>query len=630
MFFFEVSFRALAFFAFLVLQAFCVYPQVPVKITDTVNQHIFTFNELEFFEDKAGLLTMDDIADKQFSKSFKPSIYSTPHFQSSDSYYWFRIKTRINQPLTNGFIIEFFDQTLNEITAYIPTKNGYTTKVYGDSLAFQNRLFQHKNFQININNSVGEAVYYFRIRSAPTADIIIVLRSVPWFIHYALDEYFSFGIFYGMLIVFSFYNLILFLAIRRWQYLYYLLYIISLGMYVMCTDGIAYQYLWPQSPKWNEYAYAFALYSVSVFAVLFTKSLLHTKVRAKTCNKIINGYLVVRSALFICGLLLFPQILTYRSVEFATLCLILTIALVVYKNGYKPARFLVLGYGFLFIGFILKLLITLTHGAFNFGILSYYSINFCFILEMGLLSFAIGDRVRLLKKNKDYTQRVNLEQAIANERLKDVLNKELEQLVDKRTHEVFEKSEIIEHQNEELLAVNDLLKQQSEEILRMNLLLEQDKLNLQHDIENVTRARIMSTTVNFEEFSKIYPDEKSCYQFLESLKWQPEYACKRCDHTDYIAGNLHLSRRCRKCNYDESVTANTIFQNSRIPINKAFYMLFLIYNSQGKISSYKLSEILSIRQSTCWAYSIKVKKNMDDRKKLLKDANKDWSKLILS
>ena len=59
-------------------------------------------------------------------------------------------------------------------------------------------------------------------------------------------------------------------------------------------------------------------------------------------------------------------------------------------------------------------------------------------------------------------------------------------------------------------------------------------------------------------------------------------------------------------------------------------MLFLIYSSKGSITSNKLSEILEIRQSTCWSYRDKIKKVMDERKKELKNAGAEgWSKLVL-
>lgn len=76
---------------------------------------------------------------------------------------------------------------------------------------------------------------------------------------------------------------------------------------------------------------------------------------------------------------------------------------------------------------------------------------------------------------------------------------------------------------------------------------------------------------------------------------------------------------------------NTIFENNRIPINKAFYLVYLIYTSKGSISSYQLSERLEIHQSTCWQYSSRIKKIMEDHKaKPRRNEHQGWINLILS
>ncbi|RZK66042.1 MAG: chromosome partitioning protein ParA, partial [Pedobacter sp.] len=158
----------------------------------------------------------------------------------------------------------------------------------------------------------------------------------------------------------------------------------------------------------------------------------------------------------------------------------------------------------------------------------------------------------------------------------------------------------------------------------------QDNEELQTSVEKVTRDRVMNTEVDFEEFSKIYPDKETCYEFLAELKWNKGYHCRKCSNDHYFSGHILHSRRCSKCGYEESVTTYTIFHNTRIPINKAFYMIFLIYSSKGKISSHKLSELLSIRQSTCWTFGTRIKKVMDDRKKTLKKGGKNgWSQLVI-
>jgi hypothetical protein len=559
-------------------------------------------------------------------------VSSTPQTLDLNTNYWFKIRIKSNAAARKHYILEFFDQTIDHITAYIPTgKNSYEVKELGDSYNFSKRELRHKNFEIPITNAGNQVeTYYVKIRSSQIADAIIVLRSVDWFIHYALDEYFFFGIFYGMIFVFSLYNLIMYSAMRQRQYLFYVLYILSVGVYEMSTDGIAYQYLWPNLPAWNQIAYAFALCATSVFALLFTRQLLHVKTKAPKLNKLIIRLIQLRLAFFLYCLLFDQNLFNYKFVEFIPLSLAFFTGIYIYKRGYQAARFFVLGYSFLFLGFTLKFLIMLGYGALNFGALSYYSLSFSFIVEMVFFSFAIADQLSILKLKRERVHKRMIQQLAEASVLKDTLNKELESKVQERTKEVFHKSLIIEAKNGELLNANDLLKQQAEEISRMNVLLEEDNQHLQTSVEKVTRDRIMSADVDYEEFSRIYPDKESCSLFLAELKWKHGYTCRKCKNTQYYPGHVQFSRRCSKCGYEESVTSYSIFHNTRIPLNKAFYMVFLIYATKGKISSHKLAEILNMRQSTCWTYGARIKAVMEERKSILKKKNVNgWSELVL-
>jgi hypothetical protein len=605
--------------------------QTAVQLNDEITQRYFTYGEIDIFADTTNKLTLAEVRSVDAASKFKAGTSFTPTITRFDPAYWYRIKINADKVTTNNWMLEFFDQTIDDIVVYAPEKDGsYKQAVFGDTKPFTQREFHHKNFTLNLDkNFNGDRVYYIRIKSHQPANVIVVLKSVSWFVHYAIDEYLFFGVFYGMILVFSLYNLMMFFAIRQKQYLYYIAYNLSIGLYEMCADGVAYQYLWPNSPEWNQYAYGVMLYSASIFALMFTQSLLYVKAKAPRLNTAIRVVIFARSAFFV-ACLINKDLFYYKIIEIVPLMLAFYTGHYIFHKGYRPARFFVIGYTFLMIGFIIKTLIILDVSWLPFGPVTHYSLSFCFIMEMLFISFAIGEKVRLLKKKKDKAQQRIINQMRKNEELKDALNQNLEKQVQARTRELIEKSAVIEQQNEELLCVNVLLQQQSEEISRMNVLLEKDNITLQTNIEKVTHDRVMSAEVDYDEFSRIYPDRETCFKFLSELKWESGYNCRRCNHDHYCNGHLPYSRRCSKCGYEESVIAYTILQNTRIPINKAFYMIFLVYSTKGKISSHKLSEILSIRQSTCWAYSTRIKKLMDTRKKELRNAgSKGWSKLVI-
>ena len=189
----------------------------------------------------------------------------------------------------------------------------------------------------------------------------------------------------------------------------------------------------------------------------------------------------------------------------------------------------------------------------------------------------------------------------------------LEQKVEKRTNQIFKQKEQIELQ--------------ASKIQEMNKVLKAHNIELEDDILQLSKERVMQKLITFDEFKKIYPDETSCILFLEELKWSQGYQCKKCDHHEFSKEKETLMRRCKKCNYKESVTSSTIFHRLRFPINKAFYILILT-SSGREINISQLSETIHLRMKTCWEFHNKVKGIMQTRKRF-KNPKEGWKELIL-
>lgn len=590
-----------------------------VTVNNSVEEHIFTRNEISWLEDAAGKLTIEDVKAAEAKGAFKANERFYPRNYNHSSYYWFKIRVSISEPLPKKqSLIEFFDQTTDQITAYLPNADGsYARSSTGALANFSDRLYQHKNFEFLIpNQAKGDYTYYFRVRSNNQVNVIMVYRTIDRFIHYALVEYISYGLFYGMILIFCLHNLMMFVATRLKQYLYYVLYVLSVGVYEMSTDGIAFQFIWPQAPVWNEYAYGIALYSMSTFSLIFTQTLLRVKERSRVLNNVLNVTIAARTVYFIICLTVKQEWFFYKFLEFVPLSVAFITGVIIWRQGFKAARFFVLGYALLFSCAIAKLIYVLGLTRTLPGAMGHYSMSIGFVLEMVLLSFSIGDQVRLFRKEKDRAQDDAMQQMNINAQLQASINQQLEEQVAQRTNE--------------LLAQSRQIQQQAEEISRMNVLLEQDNVELKTSLDKVTVARIESAELTFEEFSQKYPDRDQCYSLLADLKWRHGYSCKKCGYENYSEGRTAFSRRCNKCTYEESAMHNTIFENNRIPINKAFYILYLMCTTKGGVSSHQISAMLNIRQSTCWSYAIRVKGIMDERTLVSKKKQKiTWTDLIL-
>lgn len=608
-----------------------VFGQRPVSLRDSVQQYIFSFAEIEYIEDPEDELTIADVSSAAYTHRFTPSKTFSPQNYNRSSAYWYRVRVAHNPESRYAWQIEFFDQTIDRLDFFTPLGEGrFARQSFGDNLPFDARAIHHKNFFVKLPQDVsGVQTYYFSIKSRQQANVLVVLRTADYFINYALDEYFFFGVFYGMILVFCFYNLLMFVAVREKLYLLYILYLISIGLYEMSADGIAFQYLWPNLVEWNQYAPGVMLYLASTFALFFASSLLNLRKDHPKLYSLLVGAFVFRTIFLALSLTIAEEWFRFRFIEVVPFGAAFYASIYRLTRGYRPARFLVVGYSFLFVGMIVKLIQYLDLNWLPLGDLTHYSLGFGFIMEMMFLSFANGDKIRVMRIEQERAQERAIEQLHINQVLKDSLNEQLEHQVKIKTRELVEKSGFIEQQNRQLAEANQQLARQAEEIAAMNALLARDNVQLKHDVEVVTEARILSRDVDFEEFSRMYPDDDSCLKFLAETKWHRGYACPKCGHTNYSNGRSPYSRRCTKCGYDESVTAYTLLQNTRLPINKAFYMIFLVYASKGNISSHKLSSILNIRQSTCWSYCSRIKKAMKEKHKNGAVRHEGWDSILL-
>jgi hypothetical protein len=588
--------------------------QTIVAIQDSVSEHQFTSNDQVYLEDPDNRYTIGQVSTVLYDQFVLNYLYA-PHNENTESTYWVRIRIRENSQSEKKWLLEFFDQTTDLIEVYIPDQTGDFQKVVmGENYPFHQRKFQHKNFEVALSNQTNKVQeYYIKVRSYNSVNIIVVLRSYEKFIYYALNEYLLFGLFYGMILVVSIYNLLMFFAIREKEYLVYILYILSVGLYISCSDGIAFQYLWPDHPEWNNMAYGIALYSVILWSMIFTKLFLHTTLYPGL-NRIINAVIIIRTSIFLVALLYYPKLFELRWIEFLPVSIVFFSGLYVYRKGFKAARFFSLAYGLLFIAFLVKISINLDLGIIDGSILTNYSISISFWCEMILLTFALGDKVRIIKDSKDKALREIILQHEVNQQLNDKVNRELEGEVQKRTQEIIHQKEIIEQQFNELKVANQKLVAQSEEIQKINALLDIDNYKLQRTINEEMLARVGRKNMEYEEFKKIFPDELTCMRFLER-KWDEGFSCRKCKHDKFLPGKSKFDRRCSRCGYNESPMAFTLFHGVKFPIEKAFYILHLVIAERNDLTIDEISQILDLRRNTAWNFRNKVSKILKGNKR---------------
>jgi two-component system, sensor histidine kinase LadS len=585
----------------LIIQVICGGPlaaQSPFELNDAREETILRLKDIEYFTDTTNSLSIQIVSSVEFSDQFKVN----PNYQNKDyragSTYWLRLPVVHKSGSKYNWLLEFYDQTIDDLQLFVPVNGVYQRHQLGDHQAFEDREYLHKNFGFTLDIEKDTVLtYYFRVHSHEFADIRIALKSIPRFVNYGLNEYFLFGTFYGMILIISLYNFLVYLAVREIKYIFYIGYILSVALYAMSYDGIGFQYLWPNHPKINDYASGISLFSVILWAFLFTRRFLDTQINAPQLNRILIWTLVVRSVVFLSFLFFKPSLFSIRVLDIIPLSIIFYTAYHVWKTGFKPARFFLIAYGVLFFGFFIRMLVY-----FDFiplTILSHYSLHFSFVFEMLFLTFALGDRIRILKANQDQAMLDSLAQSQINLQLKDQVNRELEGKVHERTVELENKSLLLEDMNNKLVT-------QAKEINQINSMLDLDNWKLKNRVKEVLNEMLLEQTMTYQEFKTLYPDKFACYRFLESYKWEKGFVCHKCRNDKYFDGAKKFSRRCTRCGHDESITANTIFHGVKFPIEKAFYIAYLTVGGRQKETLSSLSERLSLSVNTVWGFRSKV------------------------
>jgi len=122
--------------------------------------------------------------------------------------------------------------------------------------------------------------------------------------------------------------------------------------------------------------------------------------------------------------------------------------------------------------------------------------------------------------------------------------------------------------------------------------------------------------INAIQFSRKFVNNEVCYEYLMKKKWSKGYSCSWCGCTRSKKGRTCYHLRCKECGYDESVTANTVFHGIKMPIVKAFYMVFRLAAKKKGMSTVELGTEVGVQQKTAWLFKRKVQA-------VLKEGGKD-------
>lgn len=118
--------------------------------------------------------------------------------------------------------------------------------------------------------------------------------------------------------------------------------------------------------------------------------------------------------------------------------------------------------------------------------------------------------------------------------------------------------------------------------------------------------------MNILEVVQRFPDQETCINHLERLRWQNKPQCPYCKSERSTKREGTQRHQCNSCNRSYSVLVGTIFEDTKLPLTKWFLAISIILNAKKGLSSRQLSRDLGINRNTAWYLQMRIRKAMQE------------------
>ena len=436
-------------------------------------------NKAYFFEDKTAKLTFSDILKEENKYVFRPILKTIPNFLTAQSVIWCELY--FENKSDQKCFLEIESATIQELEFYYEDQDGkFLKKTTGFYYPFESRSFKSNFylFELHSDKPNQTKTFYLKFKSEKTLNIPMSIGIMPAFMEKKHKTDLFYGIYIGLLLVIVLYNVLLFLAIRDIAFLYYVFYVISLGLINLWLNvGLAFEYLWPDYPIVNKYVDVWeALLCITL--ILFSGSFLNTRKHIPKIGWYFSAFYAASFIVMIFSLsgLYYLSSMISQITIWSLFVFLFFVGFISYKKGIKTAFFYIIALGVFLTSGIIYLLYTI-------AILPAIPIikNSLVIgssIEAILLSIALADRIYTLRKERNdfYTEKIQL---IKNQK------ESLEKEVYKRTEKILAQNEELQQQQEEIMSQRDKLMLQNSQLNEAHSLINEQNTSLQEYNDNL-------------------------------------------------------------------------------------------------------------------------------------------------
>lgn len=111
--------------------------------------------------------------------------------------------------------------------------------------------------------------------------------------------------------------------------------------------------------------------------------------------------------------------------------------------------------------------------------------------------------------------------------------------------------------------------------------------------------------MSLTDFMSLYGSENQCQSAVFSQRWPKGFICPACGCSHYCEIKSRHVYQCNSCHHQTTLYAGTIFEQTKLPLQKWFLASYLITQNNDGFSALNLSRQIGVSYNT--AYSVKQK-----------------------
>lgn len=390
---------------------------------------------ISYFKDEGAKLNLNQIiqADQQhqFVRSHAPLL----NFGNTGAAWWLKISYL--SKLTDRAHLVLDIASIENIDFYSKNRAGKFFNLHTGSLGKQSpELTASNNYIFNLYDySYGAKVQtiYIRLKSNNILLVPVKIAVTESLITGLNMKERLEAIYIGILVALLFFNLFVFISSKDRTFFYYSVYILALFFYVVFYFK-GYSYIFGDNFRQfiNSYPHIF-LGIGTIAGIVFSSNFLNLRITVPSAQRLIQLLIAVWVLIIAIGLAGFKSLGCDLAQVMSSLS---TVALWVmgvfaYCRGYKPALYYVIAWAFVCLA-TLWLVLNLAD-IFPYTELTIHLAPLGFVFELMLLSLAMGDRLKDLKKGRRESDSDKIKMQEENLYLISTQNERLERVVDSRT-----------------------------------------------------------------------------------------------------------------------------------------------------------------------------------------------------